>query len=75
MSGIPTKLDKKNCLTRPACVVHLHVFVRPLAGVAKDGAVDGDVAPGLVAASGKEQFFFCLFLTKMWEHYISFVAL
>ncbi len=55
MRGFSTKLDRRNCLTLPACVVHLHILVRSLAGVAKDGAVHGDVAPGLVAASGKEQ--------------------
>ncbi len=64
MRGFSTKLDRRNCLTLPACVVHLHILVRSLAGVAKDGAVHGDVAPGLVAASGKEQV---IALVRSWR--------
>ncbi len=64
MRGFSTKLDRRNCLTLPACVVHLHILVRSLAGVAKDGAVHWDVAPGLVAASGKEQV---IALVRSWR--------
>ncbi len=64
MRGFSTKLDRRNCLTLPACVVHLHILVRSLAGVAKDGAVHGDVAPGLVPASGKKQL---IALVRSWR--------
>ncbi len=38
-------------LTAPAGVVHLHVLEGARAGVAEDGAVHGNVAEALVAAS------------------------